>query len=98
MGFEIVSSVLLAFLTNGLFALILMPVTAMGAVMTHALQALMSRRTPDSQEGKLQGVLAVLYALSTIFSPLVMTSVFAHFVGQNAPVYLPGAPLFLRLS
>lgn len=97
MAFEIVSFILLAFLTNGLIALMLIPVTALGAVVTPALQALMSRATPDSQQGELQGVLAALHALSMIISPLVMTSVFAQFAGQNAPIYLPGAPFLLAL-
>lgn len=97
MGFEIVSFVLLAFLTNGLIALMLIPITALGAVVTPALQAMMSRATPDSQQGELQGVLAALHALSMILSPLVMTGVFAYFVGQDAPVYLPGAPFLLAL-
>lgn len=97
MGFEIVSFLLLAFLTNGLIALMLIPVTALGAVVTPALQALMSRATPDSQQGELQGVLTSLHALAMIVSPLVMTNVFAHFAGKNTPVYLPGAPFLLAL-
>ncbi|KIC41177.1 MFS transporter [Ruegeria sp. ANG-R] len=95
MGFEIVSFVLLSFLTNGLVALMLIPVTALGAVVTPALQAMMSRATPDSQQGELQGVLTSLHALSMIIAPLVMTNVFAYFAGRDAPVYLPGAPFLL---
>ncbi len=97
MGFEIFSFVLLAFLTSGTIALLLIPITALGAVVTPALQAMMSRATPDSQQGELQGVLAALHALSMIIAPLVMTSVFAHFISQDAPFYLPGAPFLLAL-
>ncbi|MTI02574.1 TCR/Tet family MFS transporter [Roseibium sp. RKSG952] len=98
MGFEIISFALLAFLTSGKIALMLIPITALGAVVTPALQAMMSRATPDSQQGELQGVLAALHALSMILSPLVMTSVFAQFARENAPVYLPGAPFLLALG
>ncbi len=97
MGFEIFSFVLLAFLTSGTIALLLIPITALGAVVTPALQAMMSRATPDSQQGELQGVLAALHALSMIIAPLVMTSVFAHFISEDAPFYLPGAPFLLAL-
>lgn len=97
MGFEIFSFALLAFLTNGLIALMLIPITALGAVVTPALQAMMSRATPDSQQGELQGVLTALHALSMIISPLVMTSVFAEFISANALFYLPGAPFLLAL-
>lgn len=97
MVFEIVSFLLLAFLTNGTIALMLIPVTALGAVVTPALQAQMSRATPDSQQGELQGVLAALHALSMVISPLVMTSVFAQFARADAALYLPGAPFLLAL-
>ncbi len=97
MGFEIASFLLLAFLTNGFIALMLIPVTALGAVVTPALQALTSRATPDSQQGELQGVLTSLHALSMVISPLVMTSVFAQFAQADASLYLPGAPFLLAM-
>ncbi|KUJ78695.1 TCR/Tet family MFS transporter [Ruegeria profundi] len=97
MVFEIVSFVLLAFLTNGFIALLLIPITAIGAVVTPALQALTSRATPDSQQGELQGVLTSLHALSMVISPLVMTTVFAQFIRPDATFYLPGAPFLLAM-
>ncbi len=97
MVFEIVSFLLLGFLTNGTIALMLIPITALGAVVTPALQAQMSRATPDSQQGELQGVLAALHALSMILSPLVMTGVFAQFARADAAIYLPGAPFLLAM-
>ncbi len=97
MVFEIGSFVVLAFLTNGFIALMLIPVTALGAVVTPALQALTSRATPDSQQGELQGVLTSLHALSMVISPLLMTSVFAHFARPETAFYLPGAPFLLAM-
>lgn len=97
MGFEIVSFIILGFLTNGFIALMLIPVTAIGAIVTPALQAMTSRATPDSQQGELQGVLTSLHALSMVISPLVMTSVFAQFARPDAVLYLPGAPFFLAM-
>ena len=97
MVFEIISFALLAFLTNGMIALLLIPITALGAVITPALQAMMSRATPDSQQGELQGVLTALHALSMVISPLLMTSVFAQFIRPDAAIYLPGAPFLLAL-
>ncbi|GAB4532588.1 MAG: tetracycline resistance MFS efflux pump [Ruegeria sp.] len=98
MVFEIVSFLFLGFLTNGTIALMLIPITALGAMVTPALQALMSRATPDSQQGELQGVLAALHALSMIVSPLVMTAVFAQFARSDAAIYLPGAPFLLAMG
>ena len=98
MGFELLSFALLAFLASGAIAMMLIPVTALGAVVTPALQAMMSRATPDSQQGELQGVLSALQALSMILSPLVMTTIFAQFVKPGGPIYLPGAPFLLALG
>nr|WP_170537997.1 TCR/Tet family MFS transporter [Ruegeria arenilitoris] len=97
MIFEIASFLALGFLTNGTIALMLIPITALGAVVTPALQAQMSRATPDSQQGELQGVLAALHALSMVISPLVMTTVFAQFARVDSALYLPGAPFLLAL-
>ncbi|MCX8952555.1 tetracycline resistance MFS efflux pump, partial [Ruegeria sp. NA] len=68
------------------------------AITTPALQAMMSKATPDSQQGELQGVLTALHALSMVISPLVMTSVFAQFIRPDTPLYLPGAPFLLALA
>ncbi|MEX0316511.1 MAG: TCR/Tet family MFS transporter [Ruegeria sp.] len=95
--FEVVSFLLLAFLTNGTIALMLIPITALGAVVTPALQAIMSKSVPDAQQGELQGVLTAVHALSMIVSPLAMTAVFAQFTREGTLFYLPGAPFLVAL-
>ncbi len=95
--FDMLTFLILAFLTNGFFALMLIPISALGSVMNPALQAIMSRRASDDQQGELQGVLTSLSAFSMVLSPLVMTSVFAAFTVENAAVYLPGAPFLVSM-
>ncbi|MGR3760334.1 TCR/Tet family MFS transporter [Roseobacteraceae bacterium NS-SX3] len=96
--FEFAGFTILAFIANGTLALALIPITALGAVVQPALQALMSRATADNQQGALQGVMAATHALAMIVSPLAMTAVFSHFTRDGAPVYLPGAPFLLALA
>lgn len=84
-------------LTSGTLALILTPLTALGAVITPALQGIMSQQVGDDAQGELQGVLASVGALSVIVSPMMMTTVFAVFTGENAPVYFPGAPFLVSM-
>ncbi|MCE8531119.1 TCR/Tet family MFS transporter [Ruegeria pomeroyi] len=96
--FDFVGFGLLAFIASGTLALILIPITAMGAVVPPALQAIMSRSVADDQQGALQGVMSAVHALSMIVSPLLMASVFARFTGPQAPVYLPGAPFLVALA
>jgi len=89
---EIAAYILIAVLTSGFWMLALIPIAALGSVMTPALQGVMSRMVGDDQQGELQGVFASIAALAMIIAPMVMTLVFAAFTSANAPIYLPGAP------
>lgn len=92
---EIAAYIVIAVLTNGFWMLALIPIAALGSVMTPALQGVMSRMVGDDQQGELQGVFASIAALAMILAPLVMTLVFAAFTSKNAPIYLPGAPFLV---
>ncbi len=87
----------LGLVTSGTVALILTPLTALGAVVTPAVQGIMSRKTADDAQGELQGVLASTGALATIISPLIMTRVFATFAADDATPFLPGAPFLVSM-
>jgi len=95
--FDVVAFGALAFVASGTVALILTPLAALGAVITPALQAIMSKTVGDDQQGELQGALTSVNALSMIVSPMMMTGVFAAFTREGAPVYLPGAPFLLSI-
>lgn len=94
-GFDICAFLAFAFITSGALALILTPLAALAAVITPALQGIMSKAVGPDAQGELQGVLTSLSALAMIFSPLLMTGTFAAFTAETAPVYLPGAPFLL---
>ncbi len=88
----------LAFVRDGTAALIFTPITALGAVVTPALLAIMSRTVPDNAQGELQGMVASARAVAQILSPLAMTSVFAAFTAPAAPVQLPGAAFLVSAA
>ena len=88
----------LAFVRDGTVALILMPLTALGAVVTPALQGIMSRAAPDDAQGELQGVVSSTAALAMVVSPLIMTQVFAAFTAPGTPLYMPGAPFLVSMT
>ena len=92
---EVATYVFFGFVTSGFWALIAIPFTAIGGITGPALQAMMSRGTPEDQQGELQGINTSLNALAMILAPLVMTSIFAIFTGPSAPFHLPGAPFLL---
>lgn len=88
----------MAIVESGTVALLLTPLTALGAVVTPAVQGIMSRLTADDSQGELQGVLSSTAALGMIVSPLIMTQIFSVFARESAPIYLPGAPFVLSMA
>lgn len=94
MGFEIFAFFVLVVIQSGPLALLFIPITALGAVVTPAIQGQMSRMADDNQQGELQGVLASTRSVAQIFSPLVMTQVFWLYTNDTG-AYLPGAPFAL---
>ncbi|MEM8629967.1 MAG: TCR/Tet family MFS transporter [Pseudomonadota bacterium] len=96
--FNVFAFLALALVTSGTLALILTPLTALGAVVTPALQGIMSKRVPDDSQGELQGVISSTRSVAVIFSPLAMTEVFDTFTAAGAPVYQPGAAFFVSMG
>ncbi|MBY4891480.1 TCR/Tet family MFS transporter [Rhodobacteraceae bacterium N5(2021)] len=74
---------------------VLIPISAMGAVVAPAMQGVMSQAAGADQQGELQGVLASISSLSMILSPLIMTQAFFWFTREGATLWLPGAPFLL---
>jgi MFS transporter, DHA1 family, tetracycline resistance protein len=65
--------------------------TAVFAMTYPSMNALASRQIPANAQGELQGAVASLYSLSSIFGPPLMTQVFGYFSRADAPVHFPGA-------
>jgi DHA1 family tetracycline resistance protein-like MFS transporter len=81
--------------TQGWMIWVLIPVSALGAIVAPAMQGIMSRAAGEKQQGELQGVLGSISALSMILSPLMMTQAFFWFTRDAALLHLPGAPFLL---
>jgi DHA1 family tetracycline resistance protein-like MFS transporter len=65
--------------------------TAVFALTFPSMNALASRQIPANAQGELQGAVASLYSLSSIFGPPLMTQVFGYFSRPGAAVHFPGA-------
>lgn len=65
--------------------------TAVFALSYPSMNALASRQVPANAQGELQGAVASLYSLSSIFGPPLMTQVFGYFSRPGAAVHFPGA-------
>ena len=95
--FNFSAFIILATVTNGWVALGFVPLSALGAVVTPALQGLMSQSAAANQQGELQGVVSSAKALATIVAPLAMTQIFFAFTAPGAP-FFPGAPFVLSAA
>lgn len=97
LAFNALAFIALAFVTSGTVALILVPLTALGAVVVPALQGLVSKSVGDDEQGEVQGLLSSAMSVAMILSPLLMTNTFYLFTREGAPVYLPGAPFLVSM-
>ncbi|MBT0958508.1 TCR/Tet family MFS transporter [Alphaproteobacteria bacterium KMM 3653] len=93
--FNLSAFVILALLTNPYLALVFTPLTSLGAVVTPALQGMMSRAVADDAQGELQGVIASVKSLAQMSAPLILTQVFFLFTRPEGVIYLPGAAFAL---
>lgn len=92
---NLIAFVALLFVTNGKLAYAFIPFSALGAMATPAFTGLMSNLTPDDQQGELQGIISSAAGIAMIITPITTTQLFAAFTGENALIYLPGAPFGL---
>jgi len=82
---------LYAFATKGWQMFAGMAVFSLWGLSSPALNAIMSRMAPPTEQGELQGVLASIGSLTSIAAPPLLTNLFGYFTSAAAPVYFPGA-------
>ena len=95
LSFDMLAFCAIAFAPTGGFALVMTPLAALGAVITPALQGILSRTVGPMRQGELQGALTSVSALAMILSPMIMTATFAAYTAPGAEPYFPGAPFLL---
>jgi DHA1 family tetracycline resistance protein-like MFS transporter len=93
--FTIIGFMLYAFATEGWMIYAIMPFSCLSGIAGPALQSLISKRTPPSQQGELQGCLMSIASLTAILGPLFYTGVFAHFTMPSSPIFFPGVAYFM---
>lgn len=88
----------MATVSDGRIALLLTPMTALGAVVTPALQSMMAQRAGEDRQGELQGLISAMRAVAMILAPLALTQVFFAFTRPGSALpYLPGAAFVVSM-
>jgi MFS transporter, DHA1 family, tetracycline resistance protein len=71
------------------------PVMALWGIAGAATQAVMTQLVAPDQRGQLQGATNSVQSVSQLVGPFLFTLTFAYFIGNQAPLKLPGAPFLL---
>ena len=90
--FNICGCLLFSMASEGWMLLCFIITYSLGGIAGPAIQGILSNQIPDNEQGQLQGALTSMMAATGIIGPLMMTSIFAYFTAENAPIYFPGAP------
>ncbi len=80
---------------KGWGALAAIPFIALWGVAGPAMQSLMSQRVDASSQGKLQGAINSLRALTGMAGPVLFTQVFSASIEKSGWLHVPGAAYFL---
>jgi DHA1 family tetracycline resistance protein-like MFS transporter len=94
-GMYALGLVLFACATEGWMMFIFLIPYCLGGISGPALQAIITGHVPANEQGELQGALTSLISATAIISPVIMTSLFAHFTLKSTSLYFPGAPFAL---
>jgi len=93
--FGVLGFVGFALATSGWSILAVVPLIALWGIAAPAMQSLMARHVDPSSQGKLQGAINSLRAITGMAGPILFTQVFALAIAPRAPVHFPGAPYCL---
>jgi MFS transporter, DHA1 family, tetracycline resistance protein len=74
------------------------PVMSLWGVAGAAIQALTTQLVAPDQQGQLQGATNSVNSIAQLVGPFLFTLTFAYFIGNSAPLKLPGAPFLLAAA
>lgn len=80
---------------RGWVALAVVPFIALWGIAAPAIQTLMSRCVDPSTQGRLQGAINSIRAITGMAGPLLFTQIFSLAISPKASLHLPGAPYFV---
>jgi DHA1 family tetracycline resistance protein-like MFS transporter len=94
----IASYLVVAFVPYGGIILVLLLVNGFSGMVMPSLNAMMSMRTPPSQQGELQGLIGSLSALSLMIAQFTYNYALAAFTETGTAVRFAGAPFAIAAT
>lgn len=80
--------------THGWMIYVMVLFASLGGIAQPALQAIITKATPPTEQGQIQGGLQGLGSLAAVIGHPLGGALFGYFISKSAVVYLPGAPYF----
>ncbi len=80
--------------TKGWMMFVFLVPYCLGGIAGPAIQAIMAKHVPSNEQGELQGSLTSTMSLTSIFGPVLMTSLFTKFTQARGFWHIPGMPFF----
>jgi DHA1 family tetracycline resistance protein-like MFS transporter len=84
-----------ALAARGWILMAMVPFIALWGIAAPAIQSLMARHVDPSSQGKLQGAINSLRAITGMAGPVLFTQIFALAISPQYGFHLPGAPYYL---
>jgi len=81
--------------TRGWMLLAVIPFIALWGIAAPAMQSLMARHVDPSSQGKLQGAINSLRAITGMAGPILFTQIFSLAISPRYGLHFPGAPYLL---
>ncbi|MBL0927790.1 MAG: TCR/Tet family MFS transporter [Phycisphaerales bacterium] len=84
--------------TQGWMIYVIILAASLGGIAQPAAQALITKASPATEQGEVQGALTSLSSIAAIIGYPLGATVFGYFIGERTPVKVPGAPYFLSAA
>jgi DHA1 family tetracycline resistance protein-like MFS transporter len=95
LALQVVAFTLYGSVPSGWMVFLVVPIGALAAIATPALQALVTSVVPSDRQGSVQGALASLQSFVWIPAPIVASYLFAFGTDGTLPLIVPGLPFYL---
>lgn len=86
-----------AFAPGGWAMILGIVVGSLSGVSFPAMQQMMTERIAENSQGELQGAIASMVSLTSVFGPIMMTAIFGAYA-DSAGLYFPGAPYLVAFA
>lgn len=93
--FGVLAFIGFAMASRGWMIFAAIPLLGLWGIAGPAMQSLMSQRVDHTSQGKLQGAVNSIRALTGMIGPLIFTQVFAAAIAPHVRIHIPGAPYYL---